>query len=90
MDKTTCSVLGEGSEKYLDSESNLKIEHKISKMAFCIWGNLSKNPRCFNSVGMCGIVRLQTQTFPLTCVKFPRNCEVIWKLLYGGVIIYCM
>ena len=50
VDKTTCCVLGEGSDKYLDSESNLKLEHKISKMAFCIWGNLSKNPRCFNYV----------------------------------------
>jgi len=52
VDRITSNVLGEGSEKYLDSESNLKLEHRISKMAFCIWGNLSKNPRCFNCVGM--------------------------------------
>lgn len=44
IDDITCCVLEEGN-KYLDSESNLKLEHKISKMAFCLWGNLSKNPR---------------------------------------------
>lgn len=44
VDKITCCVLEEGN-KYLDSESNLKLEHKISKMSFCLWGNLSKNPR---------------------------------------------
>ena len=44
VDDITCCVLEEGN-RYLDSESNLKLEHKISKMAFCLWGNLSKNPR---------------------------------------------
>ena len=46
VDEITCRVL-EGGNKYLDSESNIKLEHKISKMVFCLWGNLSKNPRYF-------------------------------------------
>ena len=44
VDKITCCILEEGN-KYLDSEANIKLEHKISKMVFCLWGNLSKNPR---------------------------------------------